>query len=86
MISVSFFVFLLWIIEENAPGGGVLARFIGPGVGGLDLLFAQGWGICPSKKLPGFCPGGCDGQAWNWLIHKVSTKKKQETCKPYVAW
>ena len=39
--------------EENVPGVGVLARFIGPGGGGFELFFDRGWGICPSKKLPG---------------------------------
>ena len=64
MISVSFFHDFIVNIEENAPGGGVLALFIGTGGGVLNSFFAQGVGICPSKN----CPGG-DGQAWNWLIH-----------------
>ena len=46
--------------------GGVLVCFYRPGGGGFELFFAQGWGICPSKKLPGVLPGGGgDGQAWN---------------------
>ena len=57
MISVSFFHVLLWIIEENALGGGVL-NFFCPRVE-----------IRPSKKLPGGFVRG-DGQAWNWLIQK----------------
>ena len=50
MISVSFFLMILfWRIEENAPGGGVLARFYGR----FELFLPRGWGIRPSKKLPG---------------------------------
>ena len=41
------------IIEENAPGGVVLARFYRPGVGNL-----------PIKKIVRVLPGG-DGQASN---------------------
>ena len=33
--------------------GGVLARSCRLGGGGFELFFARGWGICPSKKLPG---------------------------------
>ena len=47
-------MFLLCIIEENAPSGGVLARFYRPGGG----EFAH------QKNCPGFGRGG-DGQAWN---------------------
>ena len=36
------------------PWGGVLARFYrSGGVGVLNSFFAWGWGIRPSKKLPG---------------------------------
>ena len=66
MISVSFFHVLDGIIEKNAPGVGVLARFYRPGGGGFELFFTRGWGIGPSKKIArGFCSGGGDGQAWN---------------------
>ena len=59
MISFSFFpvLILLSIIEENAFGGGVLARFYRPGGGGFKL-FLPGSGELPIKKLPGFCLGG----------------------------
>ena len=61
IISVSFFMFLLCIIEENAPRGGVLARFYRPGGGGLKFLLPRGeGGDSPTKKLP-----GGDGKAWN---------------------
>ena len=50
-------MFLLLIIEENAPGGGVLARFYRPGGGGFEL-FLPGNGEFAHQKLPGFCPGG----------------------------
>ena len=53
------------IIEKNAPGGGVLARFYRPGGWGLELFFARGLGIRPSKKLPQGFAGGRDGWAWN---------------------
>ena len=57
MTSVSFFdVFIV----ENAPGGGVLARFIGPGSGVLNSFFARGVGNSPIKKI-----AQGDGQAWN---------------------
>ena len=52
MISVSFFMFLLWIIEENAPGVGFLFVFIGPGGGGGFELFLPEGGNSPIKKLP----------------------------------
>ena len=35
------------------PRGGILAHFIGPGVGVFSSFFARGWGIHPSKKLTG---------------------------------
>ena len=52
------------------PGGGVLARLLGPGVGVLNSFLPGGGDIRPSKKLPrGFARGGGggggDGQAWN---------------------
>ena len=37
--------------EENVPGGGVLARFIGPGGGGFELFFDRGVGNLPIKKI-----------------------------------
>ena len=46
-------MFLLWIIEENAHGNCVFARFYRPGGGGGFELFLPG----------GFARG--DGQAWN---------------------
>ena len=50
-------MFLLWIIEENALGGGVLARFVCPRGGGLNS-FAWGESL-PIKKFPmGFSRGG----------------------------
>ena len=49
MISVSFFMFLLSIIEENAPGGGVLARFYRPG--GFELFFCPGGGEFAHQKI-----------------------------------
>ena len=61
-------MFLLWIIEENAPRGGVLARFYRPG-GGAFELFLPGGGNLSIKKFPGGFARG-NGQAWNWLIHK----------------
>ena len=52
MISVSFFhVFIAGIIEENAPGGGVLARFYRPGGWGFELFFARGVGNSPIKRI-----------------------------------
>ena len=64
MISVSFFRVFTVNNREKCPGGGVLARFYGPGGGGLNSFYARGWGIRPSKKLPGGFAQG-DGQAWN---------------------
>ena len=40
------------------PGGGVLARFYGPGDGGFELFFCPGVGNLPIKKN---CPGGWSG-------------------------
>ena len=38
---------------------GFSSFFIGPGGRDIELSFAQGWGIRPSKKLPrGFARGG----------------------------
>ena len=55
-------MFLWRIIEENAPGGGVLARFYKPRVGGLNSFLPGGVGNSPIKKIaPGFCPGGWSG-------------------------
>ena len=45
-------MFLLWIILENALGGGVLARFICPGRGSLNS-FCLGWELAHQKKFPG---------------------------------
>ena len=54
MISVSFFHVFIVNVEENAlPGGGVLARFYRPGDGSFKLFLPGGWGIRPSKQLPG---------------------------------
>ena len=58
----------MWIIEENALGGGVLARFYRPGGGGFEL-FLPGGRNSPIKKMSGDFARG-DDQAWNWLIHK----------------
>ena len=55
-------MFLLRIIEENAPAGGDFARFYRPGGGGGFELFLPGGGNSPIKKLPA---GGGGGQAWN---------------------
>ena len=61
MTSVSFFHVFRWrIIEENAPGGGILARLYRPGGKGFELLFARGVGNSPIKKI-----ARGDGQAWN---------------------
>ena len=54
-------MFLERIIEKNAPVGGDLAPFIGLGVGALNTFLPSGWGIRPSKKCPGFFPGGWSG-------------------------
>ena len=45
----------------KCSGGEVLARFIGPGVGVLNFLFAQGVGNSGQKIAPGFCRGGGKG-------------------------
>ena len=55
-------MFLWRIIEENAPRGGVLARFYRLGGGGFEVFFARGVGNSPIKKIaPGVCPGGWSG-------------------------
>ena len=56
-------MFLLRIIEENAPGGGVLARFCRPGSGGFELIFVGGGGgdFAHQKTAQGFCQGGWSG-------------------------
>ena len=51
MTSVSFFVVF---IVENAPGGGVLARFYRPGVGVLNSFLPGGGEFAHQKN----CPGG----------------------------
>ena len=58
MIFVSFFHVFMVNNCGKCPRGGVLARFIGPGVGVLNFLFAQGVGNSPIKKLPGVLPWG----------------------------
>ena len=45
-----FFVFLLWIIVENAPGGRIFARFYRPRGGGFEL-FLPGGGNSTIKKI-----------------------------------
>ena len=52
-------MFLLWIIEENAPGGGVLARFYRPGDGAFELFLPGGREFAHQKIARG------DSQAWN---------------------
>ena len=53
-----FLMFLLRIIEENAPGSGASARFYRPGGRGLNS-FCAGVGNSPIKKISwGFCRGG----------------------------
>ena len=47
------FCLIFHVFKENAPGGGVLARFYRLGGGSFELFFGRGWGIRPSKKLPG---------------------------------
>ena len=72
-----FFMFLLRIIKENAPGGGVLAHFYRLGGWGFELFFCPGGGESAHQKN---CPGG-DGQAWNWLIHYgAQYPKTQASC------
>ena len=44
-------MFLLWIIEENDPRGGVLARFYRPGGGGFELFFSREVGNSHIKKI-----------------------------------
>ena len=53
-------MFLLWIIEENAPGGGFQLVYIGLGGGGFELFLPRG-GNSPIKKLRGVLPGGWSG-------------------------
>ena len=48
--------------REKCPLGGVLGRFLGPGVGVSNSFFARGVGNSPLKKLPvGFARGGWSG-------------------------
>ena len=61
MISVSFFHVFIVNKSGKCPGGGVLARFIGPGGRGFELSFCPGVGNSPIKNLP----EEGDGQAWN---------------------
>ena len=52
-------MFLYWIIEENAHGGGVQLVFIGPGGGGFELLFCpEGGEFAHQKNCLGVLPGG----------------------------
>ena len=62
--SVSCFVFIWWIYENNCPGVEVLAQFFRPRGQGFALSLCP-WGgeFALSKNTPGFCPGG-DDQAW----------------------
>ena len=59
-------MFLLLIIEENAPGGGVLARFYRPGVGALNS-FLPGGGLFAHQKN---CPGGWSGLELTDTLHR----------------
>ena len=68
-----FSMFLWWIIKENGPGGQLV--FIGPGVGVLNLLFAQGVGNSPIKKAP----GGMVMLGIDWYI--INKTVKIDTCK-----
>ena len=63
MTSVSFFhVSIVNNHEENAPEGGILARFYRPGGGGFELFFGLGGGeFAHQKNAWGFCPGGWSG-------------------------
>ena len=66
-----FFMFLLWIIEENAPGGGVLARFYMPEGWQFWTLFCQGVGNSPIKKLAGVLPRGMVRLGIDWYVRSV---------------
>ena len=76
-------MFLLWIIEENAPGGGVLACLYRPGGGGFEL-FLPGGGEFAHQKIVLVLPGGMVRLEIDWYIRSPQ-KNKQETCEPYVA-
>ena len=65
-------MFLLCIIEENAPGGWILARFYRPRGGGFELFFWPGVGNLPIKKIAGVLPGG---GGWSGL-ELTDTQKK----------
>ena len=65
-------MFLLCIIEENAPAGGVLARFYRPGGGGFELFLAGG-GEFAHQKIARVLPG-----RWSDL-ELTDTQKKQTT-------
>ena len=51
MTSVSLFHVFIVNNGEKCPRGGVLHRFIDPGVGLLNSFFGRGWGIRPIKKI-----------------------------------
>ena len=51
MISVSFFHVFMVNNWEKCPGGGVLARFIGSGVGVLNSFFGERVGNSPIQKI-----------------------------------
>ena len=46
-------------------GWGFSLSLLARGWGFLNSFLPGGWGIRPSRN----CPGGGDGQSWNWLIH-----------------
>ena len=68
-ISISYFVFLCWIFENNCPGGGVLARFFYSRDRGFALSLCLGVGDSPFEKILRALPrgggGGGDGQDLN---------------------
>ena len=67
IISISCFVVLCWIFENNCLGGGALARFFCPGSRGFALSLFSGVGNSSfQRNSQGFARE--DGQAWNWLI------------------
>ena len=64
LISVHALCFFSGVLKIIAPGGGALALFSAPGVGGSHFPCARGMGNSPFQKIPrGLAPG--DGQAWN---------------------